>query len=76
MLMNKTFDVLNGRCSARGISNNVNGNDSNKRNIKEIKWAILNAALDLLEKTEKEQQSRKKHSSTPTEIFCSATTWH
>jgi hypothetical protein len=39
-----------------------------------MKWAILNAALDVLEITEKEQQSRKKHSSTPTEMFCSATT--
>ena len=39
-----------------------------------MKWAILNAVLDVLEITEKEQQSRKKHSSTPTEMFCSATT--
>ena len=39
-----------------------------------MKWAILNAVLDVLEITEKEQQSRKKHSSTPTERFCSATT--
>ncbi len=74
MLMNKNFDVLNGRCSAQGIFNNVNSNDNNKWTIKEMKWAILNAALDVLEITEKEQQSRKKHSSTPTEMFCSATT--
>ena len=39
-----------------------------------MKWAILNAALDVLEITVKEQQSRKKHSSTPTEMFCSTTT--
>jgi hypothetical protein len=74
MLMNKTFYVLNGRCSAQGISNNVNSNDNNKRTFKEMKWVILNAALDVLKRTGKEQQSRKKHSSIPTEMFCSATT--
>ncbi|XP_045034625.1 uncharacterized protein LOC123475690 [Daphnia magna] len=57
MLMNKTFDVLNGRYYAEGISNNINHNDKNKRTVKEMKWATLNAMLTVLYITEKEHES-------------------
>lgn len=74
MLMNKTFDVLNGRYYAEGISNNINHNDKNKRTVKEMKWATLNAMLTVLYITEKEHESREKNSSSPSEMYCSLTT--
>lgn len=74
MLMNKTFDVLNGRKYAEGITNNVNYNDKNKRTVKEMKWETLNAMLSVLDITEVEHESRQKNSNSPSEMFCSLTT--
>jgi hypothetical protein len=74
ILMNNTFDVLNGRFYAEGISNKVNQNDEKKRTVTEIKWATLNTMLNVLDITEMSHQSREKHSSSPSEMFCSQTT--
>jgi hypothetical protein len=60
MTTNKTFHVLNGRYYADGISNNINHNDKNKRTVKEMKWATLNAMLTVLDITEKKHESREK----------------
>ena len=74
MLMNDTFDVLNGRFYAAGISDKTDVTDKYNRTIKQVKWAKLNAMLNVLNITEQEHQSRDKHSSSPSEMFCSATT--
>ena len=72
MLMNDTFDALNGRFYAEGISNKIDPRDSKNRTFKELKWSKLKAMLNVLDITETEHKNREKNSSSP--IFCSLTT--
>ena len=63
-----------GDFTLKGFPLKKRGSDPSSKTIKEIKWAKLNAMLDVLDVTEDIQKNREKNSATPTEMFCSSTT--